>query len=246
VKAFSSSGSIPFGTPSPASLRNIRRCMEPVRTAAFAGGLLLALSTAVGSSAQAETGSLPITDSTFKCLKDMVKVRHFYVDNLLGNRAATVAVAQKDTGVYPVGSVVQLVPGEVMVKQNKGFSPVTKDWEFFELDVSKEGSKIRKRGFADVVNRFGGNCFACHVKARPEFDFVCELEHGCDPIPINRRMLAAVQRTDPRCPGSENVSADDKKALDELGEVVKEMMKANGVAPATAGESAKTEGKAGQ
>jgi hypothetical protein len=130
-----------------------------------------------------------------------------------------------------------------MVKQQKGFSPVTNDWEFFELDVSKEGSKIRKRGFADVVNHFGGNCFACHVKARPEFDFVCELEHGCDPIPITRRMIAAIQKTDPRCPGSENVSAEDKKALDELGKVVKEMMKANGVAPEAAGKSEKTDAK---
>lgn len=203
----------------------------------------MALTVGYAASARAAAGTVPVNDSSFKCLKSMVKVRHFYVDNFLGNRAATVAVATKDTGVYPVGSVLQLVPGEVMVKQQKGFSPVTKDWEFFELDVSKEGSKIRKRGFADVVNRFGGNCFACHVKARPEFDLVCELEHGCDPIPITRRMIAAIQETDPRCPGSENVSAEDKKALDELGEVVKEMMKANGVAPEAAGKSEKTDAK---
>ena len=45
-----------------------------------------------------------------------------------------------------------------MVKRDKGFNPATHDWEFFELDVSKDGTQIGKRGFADVVNRFGGNC----------------------------------------------------------------------------------------
>jgi hypothetical protein len=28
-------------------------------------------------------------------------------------------------------------------------------------------------GFAEVNNRFGGNCFNCHAKARPEWDLVC-------------------------------------------------------------------------
>jgi uncharacterized linocin/CFP29 family protein len=61
-----------------------------------------------------------------------------------------------------------------MVKRKEGVSPVTQDWEFIELEVSDdEGSKIRTRGFVDVVNRFGGNCFACHVKANPGRDMVC-------------------------------------------------------------------------
>ena len=199
--------------------------------AAFAGGLFLTLVVSHAGSAQGQTGPVPVTDKSFKCLKDMAKVRHFYVDNLLGNRAATIAVAKRDIGVYPAGSVIQLIPGEAMVKQPKGFSPATRDWEFFELDVSKEGSKIRKRGFANVNTRLGGNCFTCHVKARAEFDFVCELEHGCDPIPVTRRMIATLQRTDPRCAASVDVRADDKKALDEFGEVVKAMQKANGVVP---------------
>lgn len=47
--------------------------------------------------------------------------------------------------VYPPGSVIQLIPGEAMVKRSKGFSPATHDWEFFELDVSKDGTDIRRR-----------------------------------------------------------------------------------------------------
>jgi mono/diheme cytochrome c family protein len=97
----------------------------------------------------------------------LTPVRHFYVDNLLGKLKETVAVAQSEKGgIYPPGSVVQLVPGEVMVKHPAGYNAATRDWEYFEQDVSREGSSIRKRGLADVVNRFGGNCFACHVKAR--------------------------------------------------------------------------------
>ena len=29
---------------------------------------------------------------------------------------------------------------------------------------------------------------------------ICELDHGCDPIPINNDMILALQKTDPRCP----------------------------------------------
>jgi len=85
-----------------------------------------------------------------------------------------------------------------MVKRDKGFYPVTHDWEFFELDVSKGGTEIRKRGFAEVVNRFGGNCFGCHIQARPQWDLVCEMDHGCAPIALTRAMSGALQRTDPR------------------------------------------------
>jgi hypothetical protein len=161
-----------------------------------------------------------VTDDSFRCITQMTQVRHFYVDNLLGNVSETVAVATAGEGDYPVGSVLQLMPNEVMIKQQKGFSPATRDWEFFWIDVSKEGSKIYTRGAAEVNNRFGLNCFACHVKAKPEFDFVCEQGHGCDPIPVTRAMFGALQRTDPRC-GNQEVSAEDAAALQELGQLVK-------------------------
>ena len=141
----------------------------------------------------------PIDDETFSCIRDMTPVRVFFVSNLQGDLNATLAVANAGTGSYPAGSVVQLVPTEVMVKHEEGFSPATRDWEFIELDVSAEGSRIRSRGFVDVVNRFGGNCFACHVKANPDRDMICEQGHGCDPIPLTPTMIKAIQNTDPRC-----------------------------------------------
>jgi hypothetical protein len=103
-----------------------------------------------------------------------------------------------------------------MIKQESGYNPVTRDWEFFELNVSAEGSKIRTRGFMEVVNRFGGNCFGCHTKAKPEFDFVCELDHGCDPIPVTRAMIAALQHSDPRCKNTGPLSPEDAEALKQL------------------------------
>ena len=162
-----------------------------------------------------------ITASSFRCVTKMTKVRHFYVDNLRGDLAATLAAANATKGaVYPPGSVIQLIPGEAMVKREKGFNAVTHDWEFFELDVSKEGTQIRKRGFADVVNRFGGNCFTCHAAARPEWDLVCEDSHGCAPIAVTRAMSGALQRTDPRCDNGA-VSAEDAAALRQLSELLK-------------------------
>ena len=141
-----------------------------------------------------------IDEESFSCIRDMTPVRHFYVDNLLGDIEGTLAVANAPEGaVYPAGSVVQLVPTEVMVKRESGTFPATGDWEFFELEVNEEGSKIGKRGFVDVVNRFDGNCFTCHAPAREKWDFICESGHGCDPIPIDHNMTGALQRSDPRC-----------------------------------------------
>ena len=166
-------------------------------------------------------GGLNIDADSFRCITSMTHVRHFYVDNLNGGLQGTIAAANAKNGaVYPPGSVVQLVPGEAMVKLDKGASPATHDWEYFELDVSKDGTRIRRHGFADVVNRFGGNCFGCHVAARPEWDSICETDHGCAPIPVTRAMSAALQRTDPRC-GNTSVSPEDAEALRQLDELTK-------------------------
>ncbi len=167
---------------------------------------------AVESPPAATATQLAIDASSLVCLEEMTRIRHFYVDNLLGDLDATIAVAEStEGGTYPPGSVVQLVPTEVMVKHPQGFNAATRDWEFFELDVSAEGSSIRNRGFVDVVNKFGGNCFGCHIKAEPQFDLICEQEHGCDPIPVTREMIADIQAADPRCveePGVSSVMND--------------------------------------
>ena len=162
-----------------------------------------------------------IDAKSFRCISKMTPVRQFYVDNLRGNLNATLATANLPTGaVYPPGSVIQLIPTEAMAKQDKGFNAATHDWEFFDLDVSKDGTQIRKRGTVDVVNRFGGNCFGCHVPAAAQWDLICETGHGCAPIPVTRAMIGALQRTDPRC-GNAPISAGDAEALKQLEQLLK-------------------------
>lgn len=190
------------------------------RTHWVRAALALALGvTVIGQIAYA-ANTVDVNDASFRCMRQMAQVRHFYVDNLLGNVLDTVKVANDPKGaVYPAGSVVQLVPTEAMVKREAGFSSATGDWEFFELEVNDKGTHIGKRGFADVNNRFGKNCFSCHAPAREKFDFVCESDHGCEAIPIDHKMTGALQRSDPRC-GPAVPEAGDTLALWKLRALV--------------------------
>jgi hypothetical protein len=184
------------------------------------GGLMipcaaaLLLSVGVGN-------AIDIDAKSFQCITKMTPIRQFFVDNLLrGNFDATLAAANAKTGaVYPAGSVIQLIPGEAMVKRESGFNPATHDWEFFVLDVSKDGTKIRQRGSTEVANSSGG-CLSCHIQARQQWDLVCETDHGCSPIPATPAMIAALQRTDPRC-DNPSVSPEDAEALKQLEQVLK-------------------------
>ena len=192
-------------------------------TAKFSG--LAAILFFTGYVQAAETGErkIKVDNSTFKCILKMTAVRGFFVGNLAGNLAGAVAVAEVGKGEYPEGTVLQLIPNEAMIKQQKGFSPETNDWEFFALDSDKDGSKIVSRGAREVNNFLGLNCFECHKAARAEFDLVCEEDHGCVPLPFTRAMFHAIQQTDPRCQPPEQVSAEDAAALKELGPAIEQL-----------------------
>ncbi len=137
----------------------------------------------------------------FGCILDGTHVRQFYVQNLLGHLDETLAVANSATGgTYPVGTVLQLVPQEAMVKRGEGWNPTTNDWEFFALSVSGGTTTIQARGVEDVENSFGGNCFACHSQAEPAWDLICEDSHGCDPLQISDGIIMNLQQNDSRCP----------------------------------------------
>ncbi len=159
-------------------------------------GLFLGTGFAADSSKQLE-----VTEDSFKCLADMTKAEGtmYFIDNLLGNLAATLAVATSDSGgTFPAGSVISMVPNEVMIKHEEGWNPASNDWEFFLLGVSEEGTTITSRGGIEVSNQ-AGSCMGCHALARPEWDLVCSIDHGCAPIPFSREQIAAVQQRDPRC-----------------------------------------------
>ena len=139
------------------------------------------------------------TEASFVNLKKMTPVRFFFVANGLGNLDATLKVARSaDGGVYPVGSIVQLVPQEAMVKRAQGFNPAGNDWEFFFLDIDEKGTTIVSRGKNEVKNRFGGQCSACHVAAEPKWDLICEQDHGCAALPIGRDLIKVIQDADVR------------------------------------------------
>jgi hypothetical protein len=149
------------------------------------------------------TGSLQedleLQASDFGCIKSWDKVRSFRITNLLDHQEQALAVAQNPgSGSYPVGTVIQIVPVEAMVKRAPGYNPDAGDWEFFLLDASAAGTTITQRGPRDVVGP-GGNCLGCHAKAEPKWDYICELDHGCDSIPVTDEFLQELQDMDPRC-----------------------------------------------
>lgn len=150
------------------------------------------------------TEAAPVEDlvmeaDDFTNVNDMTPVRGFFVDNRLGRLDEALAVADDPAGgTYPVGTIIQLVPTEAMVKRAEGFSPATNDWEFFSLAVSAEGTEILERGGPEVINQFGLSCADCHLQAEPRFDLVCEDTNGCDPLPIGEDIITAVQAADPR------------------------------------------------
>jgi len=178
-------------------------------TSASASGTATAGSASATDTTTAATGTdttagdedLVMEAEDFTCITTMTPVRSYYVANPLGRLDETLAVANSaDGGRFPVGTVLQLVPTEAMVKRRAGFDPSTNDWEFFSLGVTASGTRILDRGAATVVNAFGGNCLDCHAKAEPQWDLICEQTHGCDPLPLTTAQIRQIQAADPRCP----------------------------------------------
>jgi len=185
-----------------------RRSIWPAGMWAGALAVTAMLFVACGSHATKASGSIAASSSAedanlvagdFPNINTMTPVGDHFVTNVRGHLDEALAVARSPQGgLYPVGTIIQLVPQEAMVKRAPGFSPSTKDWEFFSLDVSPTGTKILSRGGAEVLNRFGGSCSGCHGAAQPAFDFVCGQDHGCAPLPIGADVIKALQVADPR------------------------------------------------
>ncbi len=149
--------------------------------------------------AGAAGADLDMQAADFECVLRWDMVDNYRITNRLGHDAAAVA-RNPAGGEFPVGTIIQLVPTEAMVKRRAGFDATTRDWEFFLLGVSSTGTTVTRRGTTDVVNAFGGNCLDCHALATPQFDLVCGTTHGCDPLPLSRTQLLNIQNGDPRCP----------------------------------------------
>ena len=98
--------------------------------------------------------------------------RSYRVANLLGHESEALAVASSPQGgAFPVGSIVEIQPREVMVKRRKGFAAPTNDWEFFAIDFGPDGTprSFRVRGTQETA------CFSCHRSVSSlKWDFVCQ------------------------------------------------------------------------
>ena len=144
---------------------------------------------------------LTVSDTSFTCIRDGHKIRNTYIRNSDPEKLKEAMRIFRDSvpdKEYPVGTIMQLVPFEAMVKHPREKFPKTKGWEFFALDVSETGTKIRDRG-DNVVNLSQGvTCLSCHQPAA-RFDFVCEKGHGCAPISFDDQKIGELQRADLRC-----------------------------------------------
>ncbi|HNP31059.1 MAG TPA: hypothetical protein PKK23_18585, partial [Nitrospirales bacterium] len=158
-----------------------------LKRGALVGGLVFCL--VYGVSAQ----EITVSEHTFGCILDLPKVRNTRINHADPGKLKEAKRILRDSvpeTEYPVGTILQLVPHEAMVKHSHDKFPKTNGWEFFFLEVSKEGTKIADRGDNVVNVSQGVTCLSCHQPAA-RFDFVCEKGHGCAPIPFDDQKIAA-------------------------------------------------------
>ena len=151
------------------------------------------------SSASAQ--ELTVTEQTFGCILDWPKVRNTHLKHADPQKLKEAIHIFRDSvpdKEYPVGTILQLVPFEAMVKHTHEKFPNTNGWEFFALDISEARTKIRDRGDKVVNLSLGAPCLSCHQPAA-RYDFVCEKGHGCAPIPFDDQKIASLQKADARC-----------------------------------------------
>src|SRR5262245_55387444 len=70
--------------------------------------------------------------SDFDCLLNWARVRNMRIANKLGHLEEALRFAEDLPvgGQFPVGTIVQLVPGEAMVKRGPDFDPENHNWEY--------------------------------------------------------------------------------------------------------------------
>src|SRR5438445_13702311 len=117
-----------------------------------------------------------VSEKSFTCIRDGHKIRNTYIRNADPEKLKEAvrifknSVPEKE---YPVGTILQLVPYEAMVKHRREKFPKTNGWEFFGWQASEAGTKIRDRG-PNVVNlSLRAPCLSCHQPAT-RIDGLCD------------------------------------------------------------------------
>jgi Domain of unknown function (DUF4258) len=155
-------------------------CPEPDATPTPTPTLLPATSTATATVLNEE---FIARASDFDDFAAWPLVRCYHVTNKLGHlgEALDIATALGDPPdlQLPVGTIVQLVRGEAMVKRGGDFQPEHHGWEYFVLRSVGDQTEIVARG---GIEANGGGRYNCHASART-FDYLCETTHDCSPEP---------------------------------------------------------------
>ncbi len=140
-----------------------------------------------------------VTEKMFGCMHEGTKVRKTYIRNSDAAKlkeAVRIYENKVQGAEYPVGTVIQMVPNEAMVKHTKAAFPNTNGWEFLAFKVSADGTQFASRG--DSASNPLGTCLSCHGGAA-KYDFVCDKGQGCPAIPVTDEQIIAMQGKDPRC-----------------------------------------------
>lgn len=171
-----------------------------MRTRLAAGLVAAVLGCGAPAPTPCENGDYKPTEADFDCTLSWPQVGQLRVINRCNAQSQAESVANSnDSGRrFPVGTIVQLMPGEAMVKRGPGFDTANHDWEYFVLGGSPAGTRIKQRGTTEVSNDVG-KCLDCHAGGK-EFDYICQDGHGCDRLPLPRSVIASQQYTDLRCP----------------------------------------------
>src|ERR1700758_778615 len=79
-----------------------------------------------------------VSEQTFSCILDWPKVRNTYINNADPEKLKeAIRIFRDDISdtEYPLGTILQVIPSEAMVKHQRGTFAKTNDWELFALDV---------------------------------------------------------------------------------------------------------------
>jgi hypothetical protein len=148
----------------------------------------------IGLAAPAPARQFIAKAETFQCLLDGTKApgKHFFVFHR-HKAALRKALLKIETGKMgkglPVGTVIQLVPFEAMVKRGGKFN--------------REGhgtTEITLRGQSEVLSAFTHtSCQNCHETQAAQHDAICEFVQGTEGIGLTDDILTVLQNGDPRC-----------------------------------------------
>jgi len=180
-------------------MRYFTTCLSKIATFVYTRGVL-AVGLGLVMTCVAYAEDVTVSEKSFSCISEGTKIRNTYIKHADPEKLKEAVRIFKNSvpdKEYPAGTFLQLLPGEVMVKHPRAKFPDTNGWEFFSLDLSEQGSKIKSRG-DKTVNFQGVACMSCHQPAA-KFDFVCEKGHGCAPVPLDDPKIAELQAADPRC-----------------------------------------------